>query len=115
LVQIAVDVRNDVIVLCPMGELTGAHHLKDLPSAVDGYLDRDYRKFVLKMSSVSMIDSTGLGVVFSVYKRVQSAHGKLVVAEIPERLTRVFEVMNFQYIMSLKDTVDEAIEELHQD
>ena len=56
------------------------------------------------------MDSSGLGVFFAIYKIVTAISGNMIMTEVPERLRRVFELMQFQTLVAFKDTVEEAVE-----
>lgn len=109
MVQSTVQTKGDVVVITPMGEITRINRLNDLPQKVDIYLARDFRRFILDFSNTTAIDSPGLGIIFSIYKKVIQEHGALVGCCVPDRLKRVFEVMSFRSVIQTSESLDEAI------
>lgn len=111
---LAVSIQEDVIVLHLQNELTALHQSKDLPELVEKYLSEDYRRFVFNLSDVGYLDSSGLGIFFGLYKRIDRAGGRMILAEVPERIRRVFEMMNFHALVRFADSVDEAVQEVRR-
>ena len=114
MVQLSVDKLEDVMVIRPLGELTGLYHLSDIRKLVDDYIEKENHLFVFDMSEVTHMDSSGLGVFFAIYKKVTAIKGKMIMTKVPEKLRRVFELMRFQSLVTFKDTVEEAVEAVKQ-
>jgi len=104
-----VEKRGEIVIIRPIGELTGMSKAQDLMETLDQYLDQDCRSFVIGMADLTQIDSSGMGTLYGLYKKALEAQGKAVFAEIPERLNRILKVMNFHSVVPCVDTVEEAI------
>ena len=112
MVQITIDKRDDIIVVCPIGELTALRNLDELSSTLDDYLEQNHKHYVFDMQEVSYLDSSGLGVFFGIYKKLSAAKATMAMARVPERLIRIFEIMKFQTLVKFCESVDEAIKVL---
>lgn len=64
---------------------------------------------VLDLAGVDFLDSTGLGVIIGILKRVRTQGGDLRLAAAPHRVTRVFEVTRLDRVLPMYDDVDAAI------
>lgn len=67
------------------------------------------RKLVLDLSGVSFLDSTGLGVIVGILKRVRTHGGELALAGAEPQVRKVFEITRMTDILPLHDTVEAAI------
>ena len=114
MVQVTVDKRDDVIIICPIGEITALRKVSELNSTLDDYLDDGYRKIIFHMKDVLHIDSSGLGIFFGMYKKTQKAGATIVIAEASDRLDKVFKIMKFQTIVKFTETLDDAIKIVSQ-
>ncbi len=109
MVVVRVEKQEGVVVIRPVGELTEMDNLRDLGEILEEYLGQNCRDFVIGLAEVTRIDSSGLGSLYGIYKKALEAKAKMVFAAIPERLYRVFEVMNFRSVVPSLGTVEEAV------
>jgi len=63
-----------------------------LGAAILDSLLRGERKLVLDFAGVQLVDSAGIGVLLSAERRVRSAGGELVVANVSDHVRDVFEL-----------------------
>lgn len=91
---------NGVAVISPAGDIDSST-APTLQQRLDELLGKDVHNFVLDLSRVGFIDSTGLAAVVRLYKRVRIGEGDVRLAAVPPqvqevldltRLSRVFEI-----------------------
>ena len=73
------------------------------------------RRIVIDLSAVEFIDSSGLGLLVNVQRRVERATAHLVIVEPTERVRRVFEVTRLDQQMALVATRAAAIAVFERD
>ena len=66
-------------------------------------------KVVLDMSEVEFIDSSGLGVILSCYRHLNSANGDLKLCCLNEQVQTLFELVRMHRIFDIYKTQEEAI------
>ena len=64
---------------------------------------------VLDLGSVHFVDSTGLGIVLGVLRRVRQAGGALRVVVIEPQVVGLFELLDLDRILALRPTLDDAL------
>ncbi|MEJ5255595.1 MAG: STAS domain-containing protein [Acidimicrobiales bacterium] len=64
---------------------------------------------ILDLGGVDFLDSTGLGVIIGILKRVRSHGGELVVVGLAPRVRKVFEMTRVIEILPTFDTVEHAV------
>lgn len=69
-------------------------------------------RVVLDLSEVGFLDSTGLGVIVGVLKRVRSLDGDLRLVCPKASIRRVFEITALDRTMPLADSVDEVVADI---
>jgi anti-sigma B factor antagonist len=69
-------------------------------------------RLVIDMSETTFIDSTTLGVLLSVVKRVRPEGGAVVVVCPDRNVRRIFEITLLDRVFAIVDTRDEAFAEL---
>lgn len=65
-------------------------------------------RVVVDMGDVDFIDSTGLGVLIGVLKRVRSYGGELHLVCDVDRVVRVFEITGLDAVFTLHSSMDEV-------
>jgi anti-sigma B factor antagonist len=70
----------------------------------DGHVD-----LVVDLTEVRFMDSTGLGLLVGVLKRVRGLDGRLQLVIDSERLLKVFRITALTQVFTIRETVDEAL------
>jgi anti-sigma B factor antagonist len=112
--QISQEALSDGLLLFGIrGELE-ATHADRLEDAVLGAMDGDARKVVVDLEHCSFIDSTGLGVLLRIARRLRAGDGNpgLAVVEGQLQVRRIFEITNVNGTLSVFPTRGEAIASL---
>jgi anti-sigma B factor antagonist len=99
--------QHDVTVVTVEGQLIVAnrHELKQI---VQDALDQGARHFVIDFTPTAYIDSSGLGALVSMSKRVRQAGGDLRLAGLNEDLRSLFELTKLDTLFAIFATPGEA-------
>ena len=100
--------QSGVAVLQVEGQLIvgNRQELKDLVQAA---LDRGERRLLIDFSRTGYIDSSGLGALVSVSKKVREDGGQLRLAGLNEDLRSLFELTKLDTLFAIADTRDQAL------
>lgn len=108
LMTFTVDDVGEAVALLTVGKALDFRNAAAFKQACQDEIARGKRHFILDFSDTGILDSTGLGAIFSVYRQVTPLGGRVVFASVSRpvqvvvQLTRTYKVFN-QYV-----TVDEA-------
>jgi anti-sigma B factor antagonist len=100
--------ENGVVVLQVEGQLIvgNRQQLKDMvQAAVDGGESR----ILIDFSRTGYIDSSGLGALVSISKKVREAGGELRLAGLNEDLRSLFELTKLDTLFSIAETREQAL------
>ena len=100
---------NGVTIVSVDGQLIVANR-NELKDKVLKALEAGELKVVLDFSSTEYIDSSGLGVLVSVSKKIREAGGELRLAGLNEDLRMLFELTKLDTLFKICDTADEAVQ-----
>jgi anti-sigma B factor antagonist len=104
-------VRKDpkgIVVIGVDGQLiVGNRH--ELKQKVLEALERGDRKFLVDFTNTGYIDSSGLGVLVSLSKKVREVDGDLRLAGLNDDLRTLFELTKLDTLFAISDTADKAI------
>lgn len=101
---------GDVTVIGVNGELIVGNR-QELKSRVLERLEEGDRKFLIDFAESSYIDSSGLGVLVSLSKKIREAGGALRLAGLNEDLRTLFELTKLDTLFQISDSRAAALEE----
>lgn len=82
------------------------HELKDLIQAA---LERGERRLLVDFSRTGYIDSSGLGALVSISRRVREAGGELRLSGLNDDLRSLFELTKLDTLFAITETPDQAL------
>src|SRR5215212_6712023 len=100
--------RSGVTVVEVDGQLIvgNRHELKDLIQAA---LDNGERRLLVDFSKTGYIDSSGLGALVSISKRIREAGGELRLSGLNEDLRSLFELTKLATLFAITETPEQAL------
>lgn len=100
---------KDVTVIRVEGQLIVGNR-QELKALVQAGLDEGARKFLIDCSATGYIDSSGLGALVTVSKKIREAGGQLRLAGLNDDLRSLFELTKLDSLFHIAGTVDAALE-----
>ena len=82
------------------------HELKDL---IQSALDQGERRLLIDFSRTGYIDSSGLGALVSISKRVREAGGELRLSGLNDDLRSLFELTKLDTLFAITETPEQAL------
>ena len=102
-------IQDDVVVLTISGNLMGGDETKEVHEKVKSLLADGRKKFVIDLSKVKWLNSSGLGVLISCLTSVQNADGALKISGATEKVKSLFIMTKLITVFDAYPSVDEAI------
>ncbi|HYT84727.1 MAG TPA: STAS domain-containing protein [Gemmatimonadales bacterium] len=100
--------KSGVVVVGVDGQLIVGNR-QELKQKVLESLDGGAKKFVVDFSKTGYIDSSGLGVLVSLSKKIREQGGELRLAGLNEDLQTLFELTKLDTLFAITRTADEAL------
>lgn len=82
---------------------------QELKDMVQGALDTGDRKFLIDFATTGYIDSSGLGALVSISKKIREQGGELRLAELNEDLRSLFELTKLDTLFAIADSQAQAL------
>ncbi len=108
--KLSVEVVGDAAVLVVKGNLLGGPDAEQFYSEVKRLLDDDFRHFVLNLSGVKLINSSGLGILIKALKPVRELDGDFHLAAASEKIDSLFMITKLYQVFKSFDTVEQALQ-----
>ncbi len=111
--RIANRTEGNVMILNVQGRVVGNASL-DLRRELNGWIaevpEDEKPNVILNLSKVSMMDSSGLGVLVSSYTTVQKREGRLVLAGLGKGLQNLIAITKLTRVFDIYESEEEALE-----
>jgi anti-anti-sigma factor len=101
-------VDPEIVVLLLAGRLTMGRPCQDLEAAVEKMVEGGVRKVILDLSEVARVDSTGLSMIVTCFRKFKDVGGELRVAGARGVVEQIIRAANISRIVSFYGTVEEA-------
>ena len=100
--------QGDVTIIDVEGQLIVGNR-QELKQKVLTELEAGARKFLIDFSSTGYIDSSGLGVLVSLSKKIREQSGELRLANLNEDLRTLFELTKLDTLFHIASDREEAL------
>jgi len=105
----AIKKQDEVVVVDVEGQLIVGNR-QELKQKVLDSLDGGARKFVIDFTPTGYIDSSGLGVLVSLSKKIREQGGELRLANLNDDLKTLFELTKLDTLFQIADTRERALQ-----
>jgi anti-sigma B factor antagonist len=103
--------RGDMIVLAIRGNLV-AENSDSLRAEVTAIEESHEKKVLVDLQGLEYIDSSGVGVLMSLFKRVGKAGGQVCFAGVKEQPEAVLKALRFDKLFDVCDSFEDALKKL---
>jgi len=97
------------------GKMVGGSCCYEFLETVRDNVSQGQNHPILDLSTVSLANSTGLGVLASIFNAAKDAGGAMLLVGVNDRIQSVLKVINLWFVISTFDSLDEALAHLAQD
>jgi len=115
--KIAPRKENNIIILNIQGRVVGDASL-ELRREINGWLaeasEEEKPNIILNLSKVSMMDSSGLGVLVSSYTSIQKKGGNLILAGLGKGLQNLIAITKLTRVFDIYESEEEAVQSLQE-
>lgn len=100
---------GDVVIVDVEGQLIVGNR-QELKQKVLDELEKGERKFLIDFAQTGYIDSSGLGVLVSLSKKIREHGGELRLADLNDDLQTLFELTKLDTLFQIAETRERALE-----
>jgi anti-anti-sigma factor len=109
--ELKTEERDGVTIIKLRGQLT-LEFVATLKSEFNSVADSPDRQLVLELSTLEQIDSSGLGVILSLLKRIRARKGDVKLVKLHGQPQEIFHLLRLDRIFEVYDNVETAIQSL---
>jgi anti-sigma B factor antagonist len=104
--------ENNIAVFELEGSLLNETDRLNLKNEFTNYLDRDVKNFLIDLSNLKHINSTGLGVFITLYTKVRGKGGEMIICNPSKVIVNLLTITKLTSVFSIVETVAEGFERL---
>ena len=97
-----------IVVLEMKGRICLGRDCQEVEWVVNDLLKKEEKKIIFDMGGISLVDSTGIGILVTCFGRLRKVGGELRLAAVQEKVREVLTITCVDRIIPLYSTVDEA-------
>ncbi len=113
LMDYLIEEHEGVVVVSPQSNLD-SETTGDFQAQVDELLRAGWHYFVIDLGNVRFVDSSGLGALVRLYKRLRIGEGDVRLARVPPNLRKILELTRLSRVFDIFTTVEEATASIKQ-
>ncbi|MBF0286470.1 MAG: STAS domain-containing protein [SAR324 cluster bacterium] len=102
-------ITNNICLISITGDITK----DESPSIQEDLLhlveQKNYRGNIINLENVSSIDSSGIGVIVSIFRACQTKDTRLCLCQLNKKVTNVFELIELDKIIPMYPTEEKAL------
>lgn len=99
---------DEIIILKLRGNIISGVDANQIHQMVHEGLEADNRNFILDMSDVSIINSSGVGILIGALTAAKNQNGNVILAAVSQKVTHIFEMMHLDQVFGMYDTIEAA-------
>ena len=103
---------GDIVISTLSGNIMGGPDYERFHGEVKDLIEQGRRQFLFDFGGVKWVNSTGVGIMVSVYTSLRSAEGRMVICKANERVRGTYYVSQLDNIFETFDTVEEGMKAL---
>lgn len=101
---------HGVMVIKMEGSMLGGPEASELNNALHKLIEGKKKKIVVDLSDVSLMNSSGLGMLIGGVTTMRNANGDLKLAGANEKVSQVFKITKVSSVVDIHDSVKSAVE-----
>lgn len=99
---------SDIEMLKIAGQVVLGPESERIEKTVEELIQDGRRKFIVDISEVPYVDSSGLGILVGSAGRVREAGGQFRIVGMQDSVRRLFRITEVDVVLELEETVEEA-------
>jgi anti-sigma B factor antagonist len=100
----------DIVVLRMDGSICLGSACQDVERRVTDLMQRDTKKIIFDLGGISLMDSTGVGLLVACYGRLRKAGGDLRLAALQPRIQEILRMTSVDRVIKVFPTASAAAE-----
>jgi anti-sigma B factor antagonist len=107
--KLSVKEHEKVVIFEIKGKIMGGPDAVVFHDTLKDYITKGYRNFVMDLSKVDWMNSSGLGILISGLTTIKNAGGELRLAKVTDKIQSLLLITKLISVFSTHDSVEDAL------
>jgi len=103
------ELQNDVAIFKLDGNMLGTPENNLIKNDIIEYLDKGVNKFVLDLTDLKHINSTGLGVFITILTKIKSKNGEMVLCNPSQTISNLLKITKLTSVFHILHNLEESV------
>jgi len=112
--EINVRKTGNVVVVTPVGDVN-AHSAPELDAKLDELIGQGEQNYVLDLGDVPFMDSSGLGIMVKIFKRIRIGDGDVKLASPTPAIMNILRLTRLERVFDIYEEQEAAVTSFGQD
>jgi anti-sigma B factor antagonist len=104
--------QDDIAFISPQGDLIEKAQAQPILEQVDEYIDDEVKKFIVDMTNVRYLNSSGLNALISLLTKARKSGGEVIISNLSPKVKDLLIITRLNTVFTVTDSVQEAQEKL---
>lgn len=104
-----IESNDNINVITMEGSLLADIQSRDILQKVTDFINDEKVNFVIEMSELKFINSSGLGMLLTCLTKARKAGGEVVLANVPEQVNNLLVITKLNSIFNTAESLEEAL------
>ncbi len=100
---------NDIIIMNLSGKMMGGPDAAHLVDLLHEFLEKGRKKFIVDLSGVDVINSSGLGILINALTTAKNHQGQLKLASVTDKIKHLFTITKLGQVFEIHESVESAV------
>jgi len=107
--NIDINENDGIVIITVKGNLMGGQETLDVHEKVKELTEAGKKKFVIDLSKVKWMNSSGLGTMMGCLTSIKNASGELKICGVTEKVKSLFMITKLITLFEAHDSVEDAV------
>lgn len=108
------ELKDNIVIFKLEGNMLGTSENDQLKMDVINYLDKGTNKFVVDLTNLKHINSTGLGVFITILTKIKSKGGEMVLSNPALSIANLLKITKLSSVFHITKSIEESVQYLNK-
>jgi anti-sigma B factor antagonist len=104
--------EDQIAIFTLEGNLLKEDERENIKQDLEQYLAQNVSRFLIDLTNLKHINSTGLGIFITLYTKVRNMDGELVICNPSDNIYNLLKITKLHTVFTFADSVQEGLEKL---
>lgn len=105
--------EKNINIISLKGQLIEKNQAAALNQKIDELLEENESKYIIELSELKNLNSSGLNVLINILTKARKAGGETLIANVPKKINELLVITRLNTVFTVVDSVESALSQLN--